>query len=151
MTTTITNRQLIALNNALVKFIDSNIPPKTEESKKTEPTKFLTAAKNLYRKQVVLLVTNYNDKIGDMRDLSAATHPVNKTILKDANGQHEFTPEGSVKFKKEIKKALEETIEIHQRIVPIEDIPTDLTDDEKEAFENILIPQQDGESAYASE
>lgn len=57
-----------------------------------------------------------------------------------------FNPEGERKMKAELKALLNKTITVHARIAEGDDVPgliEKLTDDEKRAFSEIIIPKQD--------
>lgn len=113
------------------------------EKNKESENKICVALKNVIKKQVVKHFENYNEEVDILQLNNCATDEKTRVILKDEKGNRQFTVEGELKLKKESKLLLAQTVEMHQRIPEgIDDLIAKLTDEEKEYFSGIVIPEQ---------
>ncbi len=106
-------------------------------------------------KQLKQIFTDYEDELDNLRlnnclvdeKTRAVLHKERKLI--DANGKEiivmdrQFSPEGEIKLKGEIKELNKVGVDVHSRILDgIDDLIKLMTDEEKEAFSEIFIPKQ---------
>lgn len=113
------------------------------------PTPMSAAIKNVFKNQMVKVFAELNNEIESIEELNAATDPVKKTMLvlvpgnpqKGEKHQYEYTAAGRKKMRDEITALFEKSIDLHQRVVPDWE-SYNLTDEEKEAFSGIVIPEQ---------
>lgn len=149
MKKSITYKEAQILNNMLSNYFVDNgywdVEKKTWSEKCTkEPTKLFVNMRNI-KKQVEELQIEYNEKVDDLRLDNCATDEKTGVILHtDVVGKDgqitqikQFTPAGTKKFNKEVKELLEKEVDIHVRITEGE---FNLTDEQKEHFNGILIP-----------
>ena len=102
--------------------------------------KICASIKN-FTKQLTQIFENYNDEKDTLQLNNCAVDEKTKVILKDEKGNRQFTVEGEIKLKGEIKELNKKEVEFHSRIAEgIEDLIAELTDEEKETFEGIVIP-----------
>lgn len=80
----------------------------------------------------------YSEAIDDLQIKYCAVDEKTKTILLDDKGNRKFTIEGHQSLKKAIKELSNEKVEINTRITEGD---WDLTDEEKQAFNGIVIPE----------
>lgn len=86
------------------------------------------------------LLQELEDKTDDLRIKNAAKHPQHGTILRTEKGAIDFTPEGLINFKKQMKELLNQEVEIIQRVVT--EWKENLTEEQLEAFSEVVIPKQ---------
>lgn len=110
-------------------------------TKKNDDNKISEALKKFCEKQLKKHFEEYNDKLDDLRINNCLTDCKNGAIIRDERGNRMFSVAGEIKLKSDIKKLNNETVEIHSRIVEdIDDLITQLNENEKEAFSGIIIP-----------
>lgn len=134
-----TYRQLQEFDTIAVNYLANNGYIADNAFTKKENTKFTASLRNVM-KQINKHYELMNDELDTIRIQHAATDDKTKVLLKDEKGAYMFTPEKLVELKKAIKNFRETEVEIYDRLVPIEDVPKDLTEDEAEVFANIVIP-----------
>lgn len=157
MKKTVTYKQLqqfdILATNYLVNngYFINPTPAKGDEPAKAggfttkEPTKLVANIKNIIKQSDKLYEGFSEEKTNILID-NCAVDDKTKAILydesKDAVGNtirnYRFTKEGQKEVNKKIKELLEKEVEIHVRITEGE---FDLTTEEKEAFNGIVIPE----------
>lgn len=103
-----------------------------------EPTKLVSAIKSIIR-QLGSHFDFMNEEVDTFKIMNCATDPVTKVQLPKINGQRQYTVQGELKLKKDIKSFLDTEVEIHQRIV--EDFGK-LSQLQLETFSDIVIPKQ---------
>lgn len=101
------------------------------------PTKFVLNLKNVI-KQAAKHFADYSELHNDIHLEHCATDEKTKVVLYTPTGGYQFTKEAIKKVNSEIKELANKTIEIHARITEGD---WDLTDEEKEAFNGIVIPE----------
>ena len=134
-----TYRQLQEFDTVAANYLANNGYIADNAFTKKENTKFTASLRNVM-KQINKHYELMNDELDTIRIQHAATDDKTKVLLKDEKGAYMFTPEKLVELKKAVKNFRETQVEIYDRLVPVEDVPKDLTEDEAEVFANIVIP-----------
>lgn len=134
-----TYRQLQEFDTIAANYLANNGYIADNAFTKKENTKFTASLRNVM-KQINKHYELMNDELDTIRIQHAATDDKTKVLLKDEKGAYMFTPEKLVELKKAVKNFRETQVEIYDRLVPVEDVPKDLTEDEAEVFANIVIP-----------
>ena len=116
-------------------FNKGYINEKGELTDKPQP-KIVPAIKNVL-KQTDKIMAEYNDELDNLRLDHCLVDEKTKAVLKDEKGNYRFSVDGTKKLKADIKKLLEEKVEIHQRIVQ----DSEVDPEEYESFIGILIPE----------
>ena len=101
-------------------------------------TRLVKNIKNII-KQANVHFDKYKEEIGDIYDNLCLEDPKTKALLYNANGSHQLDREGTKKAKEQVKALSEKEIEINIRITDGDF--DDLTSEEKEAFNGIVIPE----------
>ena len=104
---------------------------------KKEPTKLVSNIKNVL-KQAGKLFEEHKEKVEDLSIDHCLVDEKTKAILREANGAYKFEKEELKKFNTAIRELANSKVEIHIRITEGD---WDLTDDEKEVFSGIVIPE----------
>lgn len=104
---------------------------------KKEPTKLVSNLKNVL-KQAGKLFEEYKEKVEDLSIDHCLVDEKTKAILREANGAYKFEKEELKKFNTAVRELANSKVDIHIRITEGD---WDLTDDEKEAFNGIVIPE----------
>lgn len=112
----------------------------------------LVSAINLINKQLKGIFEEYNDERDTIQINMCLVDDITQAILYDVipgtNGQpatreKRYSVSGMIKLKDAIKKLNKKQVQIHSRIVEgIEDLISTLTDDERIAFSELIIPEQ---------
>lgn len=134
-----TYRQLQEFDTIAANYLANNGYIADNAFTKKENTKFTASLRNVM-KQINKHYELMNDELDTIRIQHAATDDKTKVLLKDEKGAYMFTPEKLVELKKAIKNFRETEVEIYDRLVPAEDVPKDLIEDEIEIFTNVVIP-----------
>src|SRR5574343_391188 len=134
-----TYRQLQEFDTIAANYLANNGYIADNAFTKKENTKFTASLRNVM-KQINKHYELMNDELDTIRIQHAATDDKTKVLLKDEKGAYMFTPEKLVELKKAVKNFRETQVEIYDRLVPVEDVPKDLTEDEAEVCANIVIP-----------
>ncbi|MEK6879217.1 MAG: hypothetical protein AABY22_06385, partial [Nanoarchaeota archaeon] len=100
-------------------------------------TKLVSNMKNII-KQGGKHFEEFKELSNDIQIDHCAVDEKTKVILREENGSYKFTKEGLKECNKAIKELVEKKVIIHVRITEGE---WELTDDEKEIFSGILIPE----------
>jgi hypothetical protein len=101
----------------------------------------LTESMKKFSKQLTQIGEDYEDRLDTIRLSNCIVDPNTKAILKDAKGERQFTVEGSIKIKEQIKLLLKEKIEITPVIIEgVEDLIKQLSEEEVEILSGIVIP-----------
>lgn len=133
-------RELQQLDNIATAFLKRNGYFDENGWTKKEPTKLVTNLKNIL-KQAGKHFDSYKEKVEDLSIDHCLVDEKTKAILREANGAYKFDKEALKKFNSAIKELASTNVELHVRITEGE---WDLTDEEKEAFSGILIPETNG-------
>ena len=120
-------------------------PSKAAKYTDKVPTKLVANIKNII-KQTDALYEDFNEKKTIIFIDNALEDDKTKAILyddtKDGNGNvvrnYKFSKDGQKKVNEEVKKLMNEEVEIHVRITEGE---LGLTEEEKDAFNGIVIPE----------
>lgn len=143
MKKTITYKELQKFDNTATNYLIREgyfIPPtKTEAGKFSdkEGTKLVGNIKNVIKQWQKHLET-YADELDNIQRNHAAVDEKTKVLLpKNPDGSRPYTIDGEIALKKAIKELADSEIEIHVRITEGE---LNLTAEEKEAFNGIVIP-----------
>lgn len=104
---------------------------------KKELTKLSHNMKNI-KKQAEKILEQYTSDRDDLQIDHCAIDEKTKAMLKHPDGTRQFTQDGEKKLKAALKNLDETKVTIHARITEGE---WDLTDEEKEVFSGILIPE----------
>ena len=121
-------------------LIEANIHMGGYLQKHKEENKICVSIKN-FSKQLQKVFEEYNDDRDTLQLNNCAVDEKTKVILKDEKGNRQFTVEGEIKLKKDLKDLLLKEVEIHSRIPEgIDELIAGLTEEEKEAFAGIVIP-----------
>ena len=119
----------------LIRF---NIAAQNYLSKNTDNK--ICAAIKTFQKQLQTIFDNYNDERDTLQINNCAVDDKG-IIVKNEKGERQFTPQGELKLKADLKDLLNISVEIHSRIADCD--YSDLTDDEKKLFSEIVIPKQE--------
>ena len=125
--------QMIVFSNVANNYL-ANQPKDVE----TKLTKSIVAI----LKQCVPFNDDYNEELEILKLDNCLVDPTNKKILKDSNGNYEFTVEGRKKFNTAFKELSKKEVEIHSRITPGND-DFKLTPMEREHFSELVISKQE--------
>jgi len=129
--------EVIVLNKIAVNYLNKNV----DETGKPIENKMTESVRKFNAKQLVKQIDEYNDKLDDIQLSVCAVDEKTKVILKD-QGQRQYTVDGQRKLKEQNKALLNTKIELHARIVEdAADLIELMTDEEKEAFSGLLIPE----------
>jgi hypothetical protein len=134
----LTYKEVLILNNVISGYFVTNgfwdVEKRAFSDKKD--TKLTANMKNV-KKQAEKIEVAYNELVDDLRLDNCAVDEKTKVILMDANGAKQFTVEGTKNFNKGIKALLDQKVDIHVRITEGD---WDLSENEKEVFNGVLIP-----------
>lgn len=100
-------------------------------------TKLTSAIKSIF-KQYQKALKDIQSDIELININNCLDDPNTKEILKDEKGNFKYSKEGLINRKKEIKAIFDKKIDIHDRI--IDSFPSNLTEEEIEMFQGIVIP-----------
>lgn len=133
--------QLIEFNIASGKYL---------MAKGSEDNKLSSAIK-LINKQLGKIFEDYNDEVDTIKLNNCLVDNETQAILYDiipgVNGrestrERKYSVSGQIKIKSELKNLGKKQVQIHSRIVEnCEDLISKLTDDQKEAFSELIIPK----------
>lgn len=104
---------------------------------KKEPTKLVSNIKNVL-KQAGKLFEEYKEKVDDLSIDHCLVDEKTKAILREENGAYKFEKEELKKFNTAIRELANSKVDVHIRITEGD---WDLTDDEREVFSGIVIPE----------
>lgn len=106
--------------------------------------KLAVAIKN-FSKQLTKIFEGFNDEKDNLQLDHCVVDPTTKIILKDAQGVRQYTVEGEKALKKALKEFEKTKIECHARIPSTLEtsLIEELSEIEKEAFSEIVIPKQE--------
>lgn len=138
-TVSTTYESILAFMNMAEQWIKRTKAPTGESPART---KFHYAIRKMVRRSQQQ-IDLYNEAAADIRTANAATYQDGDkkgVIIRGVNGSPEFTPELELKALQEIRKLYRTT---HVMIDPFmaQDVPSDLTDDEREAFAGFVLPE----------
>ena len=150
-------KELQAFDNVatayLIKHGFFKINPETKQGDFTnkEITKLVANMKKII-KQGQELFAEYSEKVADLKIDYCSVDEKTKAILYDdvpnskggVDRNYRFTKERLKEFNKKVKELADEKVELHARIT---DGEWELTDDEKDAFSGLLIPEIKKEDA----
>ncbi len=108
-----------------------------------QPTVFASAAKNILN-QIAKHFLILNDEIDSLKIKNCACDPVTKVQLKGPNDNfgnptRQFTSEGELQLKSDLKALMKVEVELHARIIKEVDLDFKPTDEEREAYTGILL------------
>lgn len=110
---------------------------------KKNPENRLFAAIKIFSKELKIVIEKYNDELDSLQISNCAVDPVTHVILRDSNGNRQFTVQGELNLKKQGKELLFTEVEVSSKIFDnIEDLIVKLSDEEKKAFSGLIIPEQ---------
>ena len=101
-----------------------------------EPTKLVTNIKNVI-KQITKHFEEFNELAEEQRIDNCSVDEKTKIILREPDRSYKFTKEGLKALNKAFKELENTKVEIHIRITEGE---WELSDDEKEVFSGLVIP-----------
>lgn len=110
---------------------------------KDNENKLVSSVRSVITKQIKNHFDTYNDELDTIQLNNCAVDDKTKVIIL-GDGKRQYTIEGQLKLKAEHKTLLNQRVDIHARIAPgIDELITLLTEEEKEAFSGIVIPEQE--------
>lgn len=134
-----TYRQLQEFEAVAANYLANNGYIAENAFTKKENTKFTASLRNVM-KQIGKHYESMNEEIDTIRIQHAATDEKTKVLLRDDKGGYMFTPEKLIELKAALKSFRETAVEIYERLVDADAVPSDLTEEEIEVFESIVIP-----------
>lgn len=132
MTIEKTYKELFILNNISKNYISKN--PENIKNKLGE------SILKFSQKQLQPIFDEYNDEVDNFQIKNCLTDPNTNAILYIEGKTRQFSIEGELKLKSDIKEFSNKKVEINSMIIDgIDNIILELTDFEKEVFSGIFI------------
>lgn len=136
MKKSVTYRELQKFDNLATAYLRRNEYFDDKGWTKKEPTKLVTNIKNVV-KQCAKHFETYKELVDEIHIDNCLVDEKTKAILREENGTYKFSKEGLKEVSKKIKDLAGTSVDLHVRIT---EGNLDLSDEEKEAFNGIVIP-----------
>lgn len=140
-------RELLNYHTVSGIYIEKNKKKTAEIDPEKESENKIVASIKRFNKQMPAIFDVYNDLRDDMQLNNCSVDEKTKVILKDKDGNRQYTVAAEKKLKQELKDLIVQKVECHARIAEgIDDLILTLNEAELEAFSGIVIPEQPKEA-----